>query len=147
MMKKIILFLFLIVSNCSYFDNTSKVVICPKLTSPKGTEEILLISKNNIKTYIGFRGIKSICYKMNNDDINMKLEVNLRAIRKNTQLDDYLPVTLALVSINDKGKESDRDEISFEFFLRSNRKLIERATLMEVIIPKKGQALLGIIKK
>ena len=84
---------------------------------------------------------------MNNDDINMKLEVNLRAIRKNTQLDDYLPVTLALVSINDKGTESDRDEISFEFFLRSNRKLIERTTLMEVIIPKKGQALLGIIKK
>ncbi len=145
-MKKIILFLFLILSNCSSFDNTSKVVICPKLTSPKGSEEILLMSKNNVETYIGFRGIKSICYKMNNDEIKMRLEVNLRTIRKNTKLDDYLPVTLALVSINDKKIESDRDEISFEFYLRSNRKLIERKTLMEVLIPKKGQALLGLIK-
>ena len=54
---------------------------------------------------------------MNNDEINMKLKVNLRTIRKNTQLDDYLPVTLALVSINaERNIESDRDEISFEFF-------------------------------
>ncbi len=145
-MKKIILLLFFIVSNCSSLDNTSKVTVCPKLTSPKGTEEILLLSKNNIETYVGFRGIKSICYKKNDREIKMKLQVNLRTIRKNPELDDYLPVTLALVSINDNKIEMDRDEFSFEFFLRANRKLIERKTIMEVIIPKNGEALLGIIK-
>ena len=146
MRKIFILFLFFIVTNCSSFNITSNEAICPKLTSPKGAEEILLKSRNGVETYIGFRGIKTKCYKAGSS-IKMTLEVNIRAIRKNINSDDYLPITLALVSINEKRSESDRDEISFDFFLRSKSRLIERVTKMKVIIPKNGEALIGILKK
>jgi len=147
MMRKIfLLLLFIIVSNCSYFDTTSKVAVCPKLTSPKGTEEVLLKSKSNVETYVGFRGIKSVCYEAGTK-IKMILEVNVRAVREQIDLDEYLPITLALVSVDEKRIETDRDEITFDFFLRAKRKLIERKTVMEVIVSKNGEALLGIIKK
>ena len=138
--------MFFIVSNCSYFDTTSKVTICPKLTSPKGAEEVLLKSKGNFDTYVGFRGVNSICYK-DGSSIKMILEVNVRAVRKKIDIDDSLPINLALVSVDEKKIELDRDEVTIDLFLRSKRKTIERKTLMEVIVPKNGEALIGIIKK
>ena len=59
---------------------------------------------------------KSICYKMNNDDINMKLDVNPEQLKK-YQLDDYLPVTLALVSIMIKEKSQIEMKFHLSFFL------------------------------
>ena len=82
MVKFIILCFLLILNGCSTLKKD--VVDCPTVTAPKKAAELVVKSENKLPVYIGFRGIKSYCTKDNNN-IEMEVSVNVRAIRKDTK--------------------------------------------------------------
>ena len=141
MFKTYIGILLIVLSSCSTFKK--EVVNCPSITSPKGTEEIIVNSQNNLPVYIGFRGIELTCVK-NGSYIDMEAIVNIRSIRNNINEDDYAPIKISLVSIDDSNKEYDRDDFKYSQFLLNGRRIIDRITKMNVEVPNKGKVLIGI---
>lgn len=141
MFKTYIGILLIVLSSCSTFKK--EVVNCPPITSPKGTEEIIVNSQNNLPVYIGFRGIELTCVK-NGSYIDMEAIVNIRSIRNNINEDDYAPIKISLVSINDSNEEYDRDDFKYSQFLLNGKRIIDRITKMNVEVPNKGKVLIGI---
>jgi hypothetical protein len=111
--------------------------------APKKAAEVLVNSKNNSIVYIGLRGIKTYCIK-DNDDIEMEISVNVRAIRKETKNEDFAPVNISLVSTDLNNKEYDRDSFKYSQFLLKGSKIVDRVTTFDIKIPKGGQVFLGI---
>ena len=150
-MKKICVLLFLLCfSSCSSLDVIGVLdkeeIPCPKITSPIGSEELIINTINKVKTYIGLRGINTKCF-VKNSLITMDLEVNVRVIRRDYKIDDNIEITLSLVSIDENKKEYDREDFESKFFLKENSKIIERATEMSVEVPKTGSVLIGLYQK
>ena len=150
-MKKICVLLFLICfSSCSSLDVIGVLdkeeIPCPKITSPSGSEELIINTMNKVKAYIGLRGINTKCF-VKNSLITMDLEVNVRVIRRDYKIDDNIEITLSLVSIDENKKEYDREDFESKFFLKENSKIVERATEMSVEVPKTGSVLIGLYQK
>ena len=141
MIKRIVFPFLLILTGCSTFKQQE--IDCPKLTSPRSAAEIFVNSKNNIPVYVGIRGVQTYCSKTSNH-IEMDVTVNIRAIRKDITKDDYAPLTLSIVSVDEKNNEYDRDELSYLQFLLIGSKTIDRTTEMNLNIPNNGQVYLGI---
>ena len=141
MMKYFIFPFLLILTGCSTLKK--EVVDCPKLTAPSSAAEILVNSENNLPIYIGIRGVKTYCLKASNH-IDMDVSVNIRAIRKDITKDDYAPLRLTIVSVDEKNQEFDRDELSYSQFLLIGSKTIDRSTDLSVEVPSNGKVYLGI---
>ena len=141
MIRVFIITSFLFFNGCSTFKKEG--VECPKLISPKKAAEIVVNSENNLPVYLGFRGVQKFCIKDGND-IQMELSVNIRAIRNNTTMEDYVPVNISVVSIDLNEKEFDRDEFNYSQFLLKGSKVVDRATTFELKVPSGGLVLLGI---
>ena len=141
MIRVFIIISFLFFNGCSTFKKD--VVECPKLIAPKKAAEIVVNSENNSPVYLGFRGVQKFCYKDGND-IQMKLSVNIRAIRNETRKEDYVNVNISVVSVDFNKKEFDRDEFNYSQFLLKGSKIVDRATTFELKVPAGGQVLLGI---
>ena len=141
MIKFIIICFFLILNSCSSIKNV--VVKCPNVTAPKKAAEVIVKSENKIPIYIGLRGIKKYCIK-DNDDIEMEISVNVRAMRKETKSDDFVPVSISIVSTDMNNKEFDRDDFEYLQFLIKGSKIVDRATVFDITIPNGGQVFLGI---
>ena len=141
MIKVFIIILFLFFNGCSTFKKD--VVECPKLISPKEAAEIVVNSENNQPVYLGFRGVNKLCFKDGND-IQMELSINIRAIRNNTEKEDFVPVNISVVSIDLNEREFDRDEFNYSQFLLKGSKIVDRASTFDLKVPAGGQVLLGI---
>ncbi len=141
MIRILIIISFLFFNGCSTFKKD--VVECPKLISPKEAAEIVVNSKSNLPVYLGIRGVEKLCFKDDND-IQMELSVNIRAIRNDTTDEDYVPVNISVVSIDSNEKEFDRDEFNYSQFLLKGSKIVDRATTFDLNVPVGGQVLLGI---
>ena len=141
MMKCFIFPFLLIFTGCSTLKK--EVVDCPKLTSPRRAAEILVNSENNLPVYIGIRGVQTYCFKASNH-IDMGVSVNIRAVRKDITKDDYAPLRLTIVSVDEKNQEFDRDELSYSQFLLIGNKIIERRTELSIEVPNNGRVYLGI---
>ena len=121
-------------------------VICPLISTPDGSGELVAISETNDNTsYVGFRGIKKKCY-LSDDNIKMNLAVNLRSVRKNFQNDDLIKLKISLVSTKKNNTEFDRDDFELGFFLKSGSEIVERESNMSVIIPKDGKVYIGLFQ-
>ena len=141
MIKIFIIILFLFFNGCSTFKK--EAVECPKLTSSKKTSEIVVNSEKNLPIYLGFRGVQRLCSK-DGDHIQMELSVNIRAIRNDTTEEDYVPVNIAVVSIDSNEKEFDRDEFNYSQFLLKGSKIVDRETIFDIKVPISGKVILGI---
>ena len=141
MIKFIIICFFLMLNSCSSLKK--EVVDCPKVITPKIAAETLVKSENNSSVYIGFRGVQTLCIK-GNDNIEMEMSVNVRAIRKETKSEDYVPVNISVVSTDMNNKQYDRDDFKYSQFLLKGSKVVDRVTMFEIKIPKSGQVYLGI---
>ena len=150
----ILLFVF-IMTGCSIVKNNisninqvffKEEVICPNISTPDGSGELVAISEtNNNTSYVGFRGIKKKCF-LSDNKIIMNLVVNLRSVRNNFQNDDLIKLKISLVSTTGNDIEFDRDDFELSFFLKSGSQIVERETNMNVVIPKDGKAYIGIIQ-
>ena len=141
MIKVFIIILFLFFNGCSTFKKD--VVECPKLISPKKAAEIVVNSESNLPVYVGIRGVQKFCFK-DGENIQMELSVNIRAIRKDTTEEDYVPVNISVVSIDLNENEFDRDEYNYSQFLLKGSKIVDRATTFDLQVPDGGKVLLGI---
>ena len=141
MIKFIIICFFLMLNSCSSLKKEG--VDCPKVITPKIAAETLVKSENNSSVYIGFRGVQTLCIK-GNDNIEMEMSVNVRAIRKETKSEDYVPVNISVVSTDMNNKQYDRDDFKYSQFLLKGSKVVDRVTMFEIKIPKSGQVYLGI---
>ena len=144
MIRHLFVIVFLLQQSCTTFNN--KNIDCPKIKSPKGSEQTTVISKNESKVYVGFRGVDTVC-SIKDNIVYMNVNLNLRTIRVNHDMDDYVPIKLSLVSVNSKNIEYDRDDFSYLQFMKEGYKTVDRVSNMTVDIPLGGQAYLGIIKK
>ena len=151
-MKKInVLFFIICLQGCSNISNiydktfTDEVINCPDFMAPKGTAELIINSEKNVQSYIGFRGISKKCYAKKSGT-SMYLSANVRSIRKNYKNDDYIPIKIFLISLDEKGNEYDRDEFEFKMFVKSGSKIVERETNMKVFVPKNGKSYIGLLK-
>ncbi len=157
LMKKInILLALFLIYGCTTVNNgisniyndifVDEEIICPSISSPIGTSEIIVnseISDNN--SYVGFRGIKRVCFFKDNE-ILMNLKVNLRSLRKKFQIDDLLKLKISLVSSTNNNKEYDRDDLELSFFLKSGSEIVERESNMSVNVPKDGKVYIGLFQ-
>ena len=141
MIKAILGLSFFLLSSCSTLEK--EVVTCPNTSSPKGAEEIVVKSENGLPVYMGLRGVELYCTN-SGTDIDMEASVNIRALRNNIIDDDYVPITISLVSVDINNKEYDRDEFSYSQFLLKGNKIIERSTNMGVDVPINGKVYIGI---
>ena len=141
MMKTILGLSFFLLSSCSTLEK--EVVTCPNTSSPKGAEEIVVKSENGLPVYMGLRGVELYCTN-SGTDIDMEASVNIRALRNNIIDDDYVPITISLVSVDINNKEYDRDEFSYSQFLLKGNKIIERSTNMGIDVPRNGKVYIGI---
>ena len=141
MVKFIILCFFLILNGCSSLKKD--VVDCPRVTAPKKAAEVIVKSENKLPVYIGLRGIKTYCTK-DNDNIDMEISVNVRAIRKDNNIEDNVPVNITLVSTDMNNKEYDRDSFKYSQFLLKGSKIVDRETYFDIKIPNGGQVHLGL---
>ena len=141
MIRAFIIISFLFFNGCSTFKKD--VVECPKLIAPKKAAEIVVNSESNSPIYLGFRGVQKFCYKDGND-IQMKLSVNIRAIRNETRKEDFVPVKISVVSVDFNKKEFDRDEFNYSQFLLKGSKIVDRATTFDLKVPAGGQVFLGV---
>jgi len=140
-MKTILGLSFFLLSSCSTLEK--EVVTCPNTSSPKGAEEIVVKSENGLPVYMGLRGVELYCTN-SGTDIDMEASVNIRALRNNVIDNDYVPITISLVSVDINNKEYDRDEFSYSQFLLKGNKIIERSTNMGIDVPKNGKVYIGI---
>jgi hypothetical protein len=141
MIKAILGLSFFLLSSCSTLEK--EVVTCPNTSSPKGAEEIVVKSENGLPVYMGLRGVELYCTN-SGTDIDMEASVNIRALRNNIIDNDYVPITISLVSVDINNKEYDRDEFSYSQFLLKGNKIIERSTNMGIDVPKNGKVYIGI---
>ena len=141
MVKFIIFCFFLILNGCSSLKKD--VVDCPKVTAPKKAAEVIVKSKNKLPVYIGFRGIKTYCTKYD-DNIEMEISVNVRAIRKGTKIEDFVPVNISIVSTDLNNREYEKDKFSYSQFLLKGSKIVDRETIFDIKIPNGGQVYLGL---
>ena len=141
MVKFIILCFFLILNGCSSLKKD--VVDCPKVTAPQKAAEVIVKSENKLPVYIGFRGIKTYCTK-DDDKIEMEISVNVRAIRKGTKIEDFVPVNISIVSTDLNNKEYEKDNFSYSHFLLKGSKIVDRETAFDIKIPNGGQVYLGL---
>ena len=141
MIKRTMIPILFFLNSCTTFER--EVVDCPKLSSPKNAAEVIVNSENNLPVYIGFRGVELLCSK-NDNYISMKASVNVRAIRKNFMVEDYVPVKLSIVSVDSKKKVYDRDDFSYSQFLLKGSKIVDRQTDLDLDIAKGGEVFLGI---
>ena len=141
MVKLFLLCFVLILNGCTSFKKD--FVDCPKVISPKKAAESIVKSKNKLPVYIGFRGIDAYCIK-DDDNIEMEISVNVRAIRKDTQIEDLVPVNISIVSTDLNNKEYERDDYSYSQFLLKGSKIVDRATIFDIKIPNGGKVYLGI---
>ena len=141
MIKTILGLSFFLLSSCSTLEKD--VVTCPNTSSPKGAEEIVVKSENGLPVYMGLRGVELYCTN-SGTDIDMEASVNIRALRNNIIDNDYVPITISLVSVDINNKEYDRDEFSYSQFLLKGNKIIERSTNMGIDVPKNGKVYIGI---
>ena len=141
MIKTILGLSFFLLSSCSTLEK--EVVTCPNTSSPKGAEEIVVKSENGFPVYMGLRGVELYCTN-SGTDIDMEASVNIRALRNNIIDNDYVPITISLVSVDINNKEYDRDEFSYSQFLLKGNKIIERSTNMGIYVPKNGKVYIGI---
>ena len=89
------------------------------------------------------RGIKTYCTK-DNDNIEMEISVNVSAIRKDNNMEDFVPVNITLVSTDMNNKEYDRDSFQYSQFLLKGSKIVDRETDFDIKIPNGGQVHLGL---
>ena len=141
MIKRFIFPFILILTGCSTLKK--EVVDCPKLTSPRSAAEIVVNSENNLPVYVGIRGVQTYCTKAS-DHIDMDVSINIRAVRKDITKDDYAPLSLTIVSVDEKNHEFDRDELSYSQFLLIGNKIIDRRTKLNLNVPNNGKVYLGI---
>ncbi len=141
MVKFIIIGFFLILNGCSSLKKDA--VDCPKVIAPKKAAEVIVKSENKLPVYIGFRGIKTYCTK-DDDNIEMEISVNVRAIRKGTKIEDFVPVNISIVSTDLNNKEYERDKYSYSQFLLKGSKIVDRTTILDIKIPNGGQVYLGL---
>ena len=141
MMKTILGLSFFLLSSCSTLEK--EVVTCPNTSSPKGAEEIVVKSENGFPVYMGLRGVELYCTN-SGTDIDMEASVNIRALRNNIIDDDYVSITISIVSVDINNKEYDRDEFSYSQFMLKGNKIVERSTNMDVDVPKNGKVYIGI---
>ena len=141
MIKVFIIILFLFFNSCSTFKK--EIVQCPKSIAPKKSAEIVVKSENNLPIYLGFRGVKTFCYRAK-DYVQMELSVNIRAIRNDVTKEDYVPVNITVVSVDLNEKEFDRDEFNYSQFLLKGSKIVDRETTFDIKVPVAGQVILGI---
>ena len=132
MIKVILGLSFFLLSSCSTLEK--EVVTCPNTSSPKGAEEIVVKSENGLPVYMGLRGVELYCTN-SGTDIDMEASVNIRALRNNIIDDDYVSISISIVSVDINNKEYDRDEFSYSQFLLKGNKIIERSTNMGVDVP------------
>ena len=156
LVRKINILLFITITGCSLFNNNisnvyddmfvKKEVSCPTILTPEGSEELITISEiNQNLSYVGFRGIKKICF-LSDNKIKMNLAVNLRSVRKNFQNDDLLKLKISLVSTTSNDQEFDRDDFEFGFFLKSGNEIVDRETNMSIIVPRDGKVYIGLLQ-
>ena len=156
LVRKINILLFITITGCSLVNNNisniyddlfvEKEVTCPLIKTPKGSEELIVNSETSYNTsYVGFKGIKKICFSRN-DKIKINLAVNLRSIRKNFQNDDLVKLKISLVATKNNDEEFDRDDFELGFFLKSGSEIVERVSNMSVIVPKDGKVYIGLIQ-
>ena len=150
----ILLFVFIITGCSTVKNNMSNLnevffkeeVICPLIMTPEGSEELIAISDINYNpSYVGFKGIKKTCF-LNGNEIEMKLAVNLRSVRKNFQNDDFIKLKISLVSTKKNNQEFDRDDFEIGFFLKSGSEIVDRETNMNIIVPKDGKVYIGLLQ-
>jgi len=141
MNKLVKIFMFLLLSSCSAIKK--EVIDCPKLTSFKEAAEVVVKSKKNIPVYIGIRGVQTYCTDDNND-VDMELSINIRAIRNDTSIEDYVPVNISVVSLDASKNEYERDDFSYSQFMLKNSRIVDRSTQFNLSVPKGGEVLLGI---
>ena len=145
-----------IITGCSTINNNisnvyedifvKEQVSCPLISTAEGSGELIAVSEtSNNNSYVGFRGIKKICY-LNDSTIKMNLSVNLRSIRNNFKNDDLIKLKISLVSLTNNGEEFDRDDFKLGLFLKSGSQIVERKTDMSIVIPKDGKVYIGIIQ-
>ena len=151
-----ILLLILIITGCSSVNNNitniyddifvKKEVNCPLISTPEGSEELIAISETNYNpTYVGFKGIKKICF-LSGNQIKMNLAVNLRSVRKKFQNDDLIKLKISLVSTKSNNQEFDRDDFELVFFLKSGSEIVDRVTDMSIIVPRDGKVYIGLLQ-
>ena len=150
----ILLFVF-IITGCSNVNNNisdmyndifvTKEVSCPLIRTPDGSQELIAVSNTNNISYVGFKGIKKICF-LSDDNIKIKLAVNLRSVRKNFQKDDVIKLKISLVSTRINDEEYDRDDLELDFFLKSGSEIVDRESNMSIIVPRDGKAYIGLLK-
>ena len=141
MIKILIIILFLFLNGCTTFKK--EAVECPKIVSPKKAAEIIVNSESNLPIYLGLRGVQKSCFK-DGTNIEIELSVNIRAIRNDTTVEDYVPVYISVVSIDSNEKEFDRDEFKYSQFFLKGSKIVDRATVFDLKVPAGGKVLLGI---
>jgi len=76
--------------------------------------------------------------------IDMDVSVNIRAVRKDITKDDYAPLRITIVSVDEKNQEFDRDELSYSQFLLRGNGIIDRRTDLSLDVPNNGKIYLGI---
>ena len=150
----ILLFVF-IITGCSNVNNNisdmyndifvTKEVSCPLIRTPDGSQELIAVSNTNNISYVGFKGIKKICF-LSDDNIKIKLAVNLRSVRKNFQKDDIIKLKISLVSTRINDEEYDRDDLELDFFLKSGSEIVDRVSNMSIIVPRDGRVYIGLLK-
>ena len=150
----ILLFVF-IITGCSNVNNNisdmyndifvTKEVSCPLIRTPDGSQELIAVSNTNNISYVGFKGIKKICF-LSDDNIKIKLAVNLRSVRKNFQKDDIIKLKISLVSTRIDDEEYDRDDLELDFFLKSGSEIVDRESNMSIIVPRDGRVYIGLLK-
>jgi len=150
----ILLFVF-IITGCSNVNNNvsnmyndifvTKEVSCPLIRTPDGSQELIAVSNTNNISYVGFKGIKKICF-LSDNNIKIKLAVNLRSVRKNFQKDDIIKLKISLVSTRINDEEYDRDDLELDFFLKSGSEIVDRESNMSIIVPRDGRVYIGLLK-
>ena len=141
MNKLIKIFMFLLSSGCAVIEKEK--VNCPKFTSFREVAEVVVKSENNFPIYIGIRGVQTYCTD-NDKDIDMELSVNIRAIRNDISIEDYVPVNISVVSLDLANNEYERDDFSYSQFMLKNSRIVDRATKFNLNVPKGGRVLIGI---
>ena len=74
----------------------------------------------------------------------MEISVNVRAIRKDNNIEDFVAVNITLVSTDMNNKEYDRDSFTYSQFLLKGSKIVDRKTDFDIKIPNGGQVYLGL---
>ena len=73
-----------------------------------------------------------------------KLIFNVRAIRRQTSIEDEVPVIISVVSLDNMDNEYQRDSFSYSQFMLKNSRVVDRKTEFDLNVPQGGKILIGI---